>query len=123
MWGTLDMSTTIRPLIIREKSYTLHLVSALAAFLLSGCDSSIKEDWETAPKSYSCTIEEMTKVQMESAWCSTNTAYFSNYCYGAAILRNCKAIPLKKASVCMNGQARWKADDGSMAGCPGAETN
>jgi len=24
---------------------------------------------------------------------------------------------------CMNGQARWKAADGSMAGCPGVETN
>ena len=24
---------------------------------------------------------------------------------------------------CMNGEARWKADDGSMAGCPGVETN
>ena len=76
--------TPIRPLIIREKSYTLHLVSALAILLLA-----------------------MTLDYREQAMEAQQIAAASE----ARMLD------------CMNGEARWKAEDGSMAGCPGAETN
>lgn len=74
----------IRPLIIREKSYTLHLVSALAFLLLA-----------------------MTLDYREQA----------------LEAQQLTAASEARMLDCMNGQARWKADDGSMAGCMKVETD
>lgn len=32
----------------------------------------------------------MEKAQSEALWCNKNTKYLSTYCYGTAIMRNCK---------------------------------
>ncbi len=67
-------------------------------FLLTGCDGGtidktgyhkVKEDWQSAPLHYRCTIEQMDKVHKEAAWCSENTSYLRTYCYGSAFIRNC----------------------------------
>lgn len=64
-------------------------------FLLCGCDMEFtyeQSDWETAPREHICTEEQMKKVMEETDFCNDNTSYFSTYCYGAAILRNCEKI-------------------------------
>jgi hypothetical protein len=58
--------------------------------IISGCDSKI--EWRDAPKEYKCTNEQMKKVEKESIWCTKNTDYFKEFCYGSAILRNCEKI-------------------------------
>lgn len=61
----------------------------LAAFIVAGCDVVPEFDWQAAPRTHTCTSEQMVKVERESAWCKANTGYYDTYCYGAAILRNC----------------------------------
>jgi len=61
----------------------------LVLFLCAGCDS-VKSEWQTAPLDYNCTTEQMIKAQNEAGWCQKNTDYFGAYCYGTAIIRNCK---------------------------------
>jgi hypothetical protein len=62
----------------------------IGALLLAGCDSaSLLTGWERAPYTYTCTVEEQGRVQVESAWCTKNTSYLSTYCYGAATMRIC----------------------------------
>lgn len=43
-----------------------------------------------ALKDYTCTADEMRRVESESVFCNKNTSFFSDYCYGSAIIRNCK---------------------------------
>lgn len=72
---------------------------SLLVLLVSGCyqdDGTTKKividppaDWQTAPKEYKCTVEQMDRVQKETQWCSDNTSYFKSYCYGSAFIRNC----------------------------------
>lgn len=67
----------------------------LAALMLSGCDyfkPAPMQDWQLAPKQYKCEIAQMTKVESEAKWCNDNTTYFSDYCYGTAIIRNCSKV-------------------------------
>ena len=62
-------------------------------FLLTiGCNLDApqpEEDWRLAPKTYTCTKEQMDKVEHESEWCDNNTTYVQSFCYGSAIIRNC----------------------------------
>lgn len=60
-----------------------------AAFLatLAGCD--LESDWQSAPRTHTCTPEQMVKVERETLWCKANTAYYDTYCYGSSIVRNC----------------------------------
>ena len=50
-------------------------------------------DWQLAAKTHRCTEEQMNKAQREAKWCNDNTSYFTSYCYGSAILRNCTPAP------------------------------
>lgn len=68
----------------------------IVALLLAGCEAQ-KQPWETALETRTCTAEEMTRVQSETLFCTTKTGYFSDYCYGTAILRNCPT-PMPGAS-------------------------
>jgi len=45
-----------------------------------------------APQRYSCTVEQMARVEHETSWCSENTDYFKSWCYGSAIMRNCSQL-------------------------------
>lgn len=60
---------------------------------LAGCDDGFiqtpREEWQTAPAEYSCTVEQMKLVESQAAWCDENTSFFSSYCYGTAFIRNC----------------------------------
>jgi len=47
-------------------------------------------EWQSAAEKYSCTTDQMNKVETEHKFCKENTSYFSSYCYGSAIMRNCK---------------------------------
>ena len=62
-------------------------------FLLVGCDSNtvapVKPEWERAIVTYRCTDAQMDRVHTQAEWCNKNTTYYSTYCYGAAIIRNC----------------------------------
>ena len=59
--------------------------------LLVGCDYKDlpRNEWEIAANTHTCSDVQMQKAQAESKWCSDNTTYFSSYCYGTAIIRNC----------------------------------
>jgi hypothetical protein len=63
----------------------------LLAVVLAGCDAKepVKKDWESAPKEYRCTDEQIERVHQQAAWCDKNTTYYSTYCYGIAFIRNC----------------------------------
>ena len=56
---------------------------------LVGCDSTPHPDWSRAQLDYVCSIDQMTKAQSESTYCTKNTSYLGSYCYDAAIIRNC----------------------------------
>lgn len=62
---------------------------ALAVILLSGCEQPPSAEWRTAPTMHRCTDAQMARAENEAAWCLTNTTYSGDYCYGAAIVRNC----------------------------------
>jgi hypothetical protein len=66
---------------------TLILVSAVLFF--TGCKAGVVEDWQAAPRQYVCTTEQMVKAESEADWCNKHTSFFSEYCYGTAIMRNC----------------------------------
>lgn len=53
-------------------------------------------DWESAPLTHVCTDQQMRKAEQEAAWCDENTSYFSTYCYGSAIIRNCEEADRKE---------------------------
>lgn len=54
--------------------------------------STPSQDWKKAPTEYNCTEEQMDKVQKETIFCNEKTGYVKTYCYGTAIMRNCKPI-------------------------------
>lgn len=47
------------------------------------------EEWREATMTHRCTEEQNRRVESEHLFCKNNTSYFSSYCYGAAIMRNC----------------------------------
>lgn len=63
----------------------------IVALALCGCEVTPADtrDWETAPRDYVCTLEQQTRVHTEAEWCTKNTSYFSEACYGFAYIRNC----------------------------------
>lgn len=68
--------------------------SILAALLLVGCAGeavpvAAQSEWDAAPRTHVCTVEQMSRVERESKFCDDNTSFFSSYCYGTAIMRNC----------------------------------
>ncbi len=70
-------------------------ISCVLLLLLTACGKNeiltpeSLAPWETAPLDHLCTTTQMTKAQNEAGWCHANTNWRSNYCYGAAIIRNC----------------------------------
>lgn len=68
----------------------------VACLLLAGCESQVlgQATWQAAIETHTCTVPQMDKVQSEAAWCTANTQYYSTYCYGTAIIRNCEARKL-----------------------------
>lgn len=69
-------------------------LALLAVLMLAGCDVPKFVDppprpYQTAPEDYTCTVEEMQRVESEAKWCTDNTSFFSSYCYGTAIMRAC----------------------------------
>lgn len=70
--------------------------AAIIFVFLAGCSASdpnaprvVPAAWDTAPMDYVCTAEQSAKVERETRFCNDNTSYFSTYCYGSAIMRNC----------------------------------
>lgn len=45
--------------------------------------------WEDAMTDYRCTDEQQKRVESDTLFCKANTSYFSSYCFGSAIMRNC----------------------------------
>lgn len=69
-----------------------YIVAILLLCICSACDEvkvNPPADWEAAPRDYICTEDQMGRVHKEAYWCNENTSYFSSYCYGTAIMRNC----------------------------------
>lgn len=64
----------------------------LLLLLLCACEKLPELDWEAAPRTHACTDEQMKKVERESSWCTENTGWIKNYCYGSAIIRNCEKM-------------------------------
>ena len=60
-------------------------------FILMGCDNkpTEKPEWEKAVTTYRCNDEQMARVHAQAEWCDKNTTYYSTYCYGTALIRNC----------------------------------
>lgn len=58
----------------------------VACVLLVGCDTR----WRDAPFTHTCTADQMTIVEKQTAYCKTNTGFNGEFCYGSAIMRNCE---------------------------------
>lgn len=76
-------------------NYEKIILITLVLFL-AGCNDSasdrkayVFEDWEMAPRVYTCTEAQMIKAHGEAEWCNEHTSYFKNYCYGTALMSNC----------------------------------
>jgi hypothetical protein len=54
---------------------------------LIGCSS---DQWYSAAQSYTCSTEQMSRVQAEAKWCKDNTSYNGEYCFGTTIMRICE---------------------------------
>ena len=67
----------------------MRCLSILCAILVVGCVPP-KQDWETSPRTHTCTREETARVEHDTTFCSAESGYSKSYCYGAAILRICK---------------------------------
>lgn len=66
----------------------------LSIFILTACHKEPEKkieraDWQDAPHTHQCTDIQIARVQSEAKWCNDNTSYFSSYCYGSALVRNC----------------------------------
>lgn len=48
-----------------------------------------RQPWEDATTTYRCTDEQQKRVESDTLFCKNNTSYFSSYCFGSAIMRNC----------------------------------
>lgn len=66
------------------------LTTVALCLLLAACEV-IEPEWKEAPEVYTCTDDQMAKAEAEAEWCNENTDYFSTYCYGTSIMRNCEA--------------------------------
>lgn len=62
---------------------------AILTIVLWGCENPEPPEWQMAPQIYDCTEEQTKVVQQEAKFCMDNTTYFSNYCLGTAMMRNC----------------------------------
>jgi hypothetical protein len=51
--------------------------------------SSEIEPWTVAPAQYTCTSEQRANLEAEDRFCTANTDYTKEYCYGIAFIRNC----------------------------------
>lgn len=64
----------------------------LILLLLSACDAGFEQlpppDWKTAPREYTCSIEQLDLVRTQYNIC-IKTDYLSAYCYGTAIMSQC----------------------------------
>jgi len=63
----------------------------LAVLCLCGCAQQSTPSWDAAPLEYRCTMEQAKQVDFETATCD-RTQFFSDYCYGTALMRNCSKI-------------------------------
>lgn len=73
----------------------MRLTLLFVCFLFVGCEVRGNE-WATAASTHKCTVVEMEKAESEAEWCNENTDYFSGYCYGTAIARNCTKMQQEK---------------------------
>ena len=74
----------------------MKLTSIFLFLILAGCginDPMPQTDWGSAPMARVCTEQQMAKVEKETTFCRDNGGYFSTYCYGAALVRNCPLKP------------------------------
>jgi len=62
----------------------------MTVLCLCGC-AQPQPSWDTAPMEYRCTMEQAKQVDFETVTCN-KTQFFSDYCYGTAIMRNCSKI-------------------------------
>lgn len=62
------------------------LLAILVLCMLFGCT----EDRYLPVSAYECTTLEMQKVEVETRFCSKEGAFQPNWCYTAAISRNCQ---------------------------------
>lgn len=47
------------------------------------------EPWRDAVTDYQCTDAQQKRVESDTLFCKQNTSYFSSFCFGSAIMRNC----------------------------------
>ena len=69
----------------------MKLIFVIMFICIAGCDD---QNWNNSPQKYTCTDTQMSKVMTETKWCTENTDYMKNYCYGSAIMRSCTLINL-----------------------------
>lgn len=76
-----------------------YLTIILFVCFLNGCLPKVEpapennektQDWLKAAQNYRCSKESMARAESESAYCAANTGHSGAYCYGTAIIRNCK---------------------------------
>jgi hypothetical protein len=73
------------------KRIALWFCALLVVAVLSAC-SDVDRHWNFAAQTHVCDNNQMEKAQAEADWCTNHTGYLSTYCYGTAIIRNCKRI-------------------------------
>lgn len=71
----------------------------LVVLVLAGCNDGTtistegvkppSEPWRDAVTDYQCTDAQQKRVESDTLFCKQNTSYFSSFCYGSAIMRNC----------------------------------
>lgn len=64
-------------------------IAISAALSLSACEPAVQPAYQDALVTHVCTVEQHSRVEHEAEWCKKNTGFFSSYCYGSSIMRNC----------------------------------
>ncbi len=73
-------------------------VLILSVLMLTACEYDAQRQeikvqppkpWEEATTTHHCTDEQQRRVESDTLFCKQNTSYFSSYCFGSAIMRNC----------------------------------
>lgn len=80
------------------------LILCFVVLFFIGCEQHEMPSWDRAPLEYKCTDSEIDRVHKEAKFCDDQTGYYSTYCYGSAIMRNCTKI--EEAQKIKNGGGR-----------------
>lgn len=65
-------------------------VFLIPSFLLVGCNVNSPPPPDKLPENYNCSVEQMERVQKETAHCGKNSGLDKTSCYIVAMSRHCE---------------------------------